>query len=135
VGAHSSVNARAHARWLAERCIGCVSLSMVRRLGAREVLESELERIGRASDALFVSIDLDVFAGAFAPGVSAPGTEGLTPEEGRAIAHAAGRNPRVRLFELMELNPRHDVDQRTARLAALLLCSFLSGLAGRKIGR
>ena len=135
LGAHSSVNARAHARWLAEQGIACVPLSKVRELGARQALADELERIERASDALFVSIDLDVFAGAFAPGVSAPGTEGLTPEEGRAIAHAAGRHAQVRLFEIMELCPPHDVDQRTARLAAFLLCAFLSGLARRKIER
>jgi formiminoglutamase/guanidinobutyrase len=94
-------------------------------------LREELERLGRKSDALFVSIDLDVFAAAYAPGVSAPGTEGLTAEEGRALAHAAGRAPKVRLFELMELSPPHDLDQRTARLAALLVCAFLSGLARR----
>jgi formimidoylglutamase len=134
LAAHSSVNARAHARWLAERGVACVPLPVLRKLGARQALEAELARIGRASDALFVSIDLDVFAGAFAPGVSAPGTEGLTPEEGRAIAHAAGQNPKLRLFEIMELCPRHDVDLRTARLGVLLLCAFLSGLARRKIG-
>jgi formimidoylglutamase len=134
LAAHPSANARAHARWLAEHDIGCIPLPNLRRRGARQALEAELERISRLCDALFVSIDLDVFAGAYAPGVSAPGTEGLTPEEGRALAHAAGRHAKLRLFEVMELCPRFDIDERTARLGALLLCAFLSGLARRKIG-
>jgi formimidoylglutamase len=133
-GLHASANARAHLRWLRQREARCIPLAAVRREGVEDCFRGELERLGRGSEALFVSIDLDVFAAAYAPGVSAPGTEGLTPEEGRALAHTAGRSNKVRLFELMELSPPHDVDQRTARLAAFLLCAFLSGLARREGG-
>jgi formimidoylglutamase len=131
-GLHTSVNARAHLDWFRDAGARCIPLAAVRREGAEDCLREELERLGRKCDALFVSVDLDVFAGAYAPAVSAPGTEGLTAEEGRALAHAAGRAPKVRLFELMELSPPHDIDQRTARLAALLVCAFLSGLARRE---
>jgi arginase family enzyme len=34
-------------------------------------------------------------------------------------------------FDLMELNPSHDLDSRTARSAVLLLLYFVAGLAGR----
>ena len=100
--------------------------------GTANVLAGELHRLAGQAEGLFVSIDLDVFAAAYAPGVSAPGTEGLTAEEGRALAYEAGRAAKVRLFELMELSPPHDTDNRTSRLAALLLHAFLAGVAQRQ---
>lgn len=134
LGAHPSVNARAHQVWLLEQGAAIHPLSAVRQHGAGPLLARELRRLEASSDALFVSLDLDVLAASFAPGVSAPGTVGLTPEEARALAIEAGRSPKVRLFELMELSPSHDQDERTARLAAMLLASFLAGRAERRRG-
>ena len=45
---------------------------------------------------------------------------------------ACGADPRVRCFDLMELNPAQDPDGRTARVAAHLFLSFLQGFALRK---
>lgn len=132
LGAHPAVNARAHRQWLGEQGATVVPLGALRQRGPGAVLASELARLEAASEALFVSIDLDVLAACYAPGVSAPGTVGLTPEEARELAIEAGRSPRVRLFELMELSPPNDLDDRTARLAVMLFASFLAGRAERR---
>src|SRR5262249_41986819 len=113
-GLHPSVNSKAHYAWARNAGVECRSLGQVRAQGVVSEFVSALEGLERSSNALFVSMDLDVFAGPYAPGVSAPGTDGLVPAEGRAIAHAAGKNPKVRLFELMELNPLFDTNERTA---------------------
>ena len=129
---HPQVNSRAHTEWLKAQGARLHSLAEVQTEGAGLLLAAELAHLANdGCDHLFVSIDVDVFAAPHAPGVSAPGTVGLTPEQGMALAHRAGRNPHVRLFELMELNPTYDQDQRTARLCVMLLCAFLSGLAAR----
>ena len=44
----------------------------------------------------------------------------------------AGRHPRVRLVDVMELCPPHDEGGKTARLAALGIWHFLAGLARRR---
>jgi formiminoglutamase len=80
---------------------------------------------------LFVSLDLDVIDQAFAPGVSAPNPGGWSPARAENWARAAGRNPDVRMFDIMELAPRHDPDGRTARLAARLFLAFLQGVGER----
>ncbi len=80
---------------------------------------------------LFVSVDLDVLDQAFAPGVSAPNPCGWSPAEADAWARAAGACSRVRCFDLMELNPKYDEDDRTARLAVRLFLSFLRGFVER----
>lgn len=83
------------------------------------------------SDAAFFSICLDVIDMAQAPGVSAPAPAGWPAQRVAEYAEAAGRNPSVCCFDIMELNPPHDESGRTARLAAHLFLSFLTGLAQR----
>ena len=132
LGLHSATNSAEHLLYATENRVGCWGLEQLRQAGPGNILNGQLNRLSTNADALFVSIDLDVFSAAFAPGVSAPGTEGLTPGEGRDMAFVAGRHRSVKLFELMEFSPPHDIDQRTGRLAVLLLHAFLSGLASRK---
>lgn len=79
----------------------------------------------------FVSLDMDVIDQAYAPGVSAINPDGWTPAIAAAWVAAAGSNPRVRCFDIMELSPAHDPTGRTARLGAYLLLTFLRAFSGR----
>lgn len=80
---------------------------------------------------LFFSLDLDVLDQAHAPGVSATNPCGWTPGQAEPWVRAAGRNPRVGCFDIMELAPAWDRGGRTARLAARLFLTFLRGVAER----
>ncbi len=79
----------------------------------------------------YATFCLDAVDSAFAPGVSAPAADGLMPAFWLAAAERAGANPVGRSFDVVELNPRFDVDERTARLAALTVWRFLRGMARR----
>ena len=85
---------------------------------------------GATTDLAF-SFDLDVLDAAHAPGVSAMNPCGWTPQQATAAVLAAGRCPRVRCFDIMELSPLHDHNDRTARLACHLFLSFLWGFTER----
>ncbi len=75
-------------------------------------------RIPRAAD-VYVTLDLDVFDPAFAPGVSHPVPAGLTP---RAVMNLLQQAPwNLVGMDVVELNPRFDQGRRTAVLAARLL--------------
>lgn len=80
---------------------------------------------------LFASFDLDVLDAAHAPGVSALNPAGWTVREAEAWVRACGTDERVRCFDLMELNPTHDSDDRTARVAVHLFLAFLAGFVER----
>jgi formiminoglutamase len=82
---------------------------------------------------VFFSFDLDAIDQAFAPGVSATNAYGLLPREAMAWARAAGAQPRVRCFDIMELSPPYDLSGRTARLAARLFLEFLIGFGERPV--
>jgi formiminoglutamase len=78
-----------------------------------------------------VTLDADVVQAADVPGVSAPNPLGLAGAEVAAWARLAGRSPAVSGFDLVEINPRHDSDGRSARWAALVIWNLLVGLAAR----
>lgn len=84
-----------------------------------------------ASGSGFMSIDLDVIDAAYAPGVSAPNPLGLSVRHVAELAETAGLRREVRHFDLMELCPPHDVEERTARAAAYLFLAFMTGYAQR----
>lgn len=70
---------------------------------------------------LYVSLDLDVLDGAFAPGVSAPSVNGLTPFQVKNILQTLFKSKKVKLFDVVEFNPDFDQDNRTAKLAANII--------------
>ncbi len=88
-------------------------------------LKLSLEKLARQSDFLVVSLDLDSVAESFAPGVSAPQSEGFTPTELVEFCEIAGANEKVLSLGIFELNPLHDVGGRTSRLAATCAFHFL----------
>jgi formiminoglutamase len=78
-----------------------------------------------------VTFDMDAVDQSQAPGVSAPCANGLPSDLWLTAAYLAGRNEQVTSFDLSELNPRHDRDSQTAKLAALTIWNFLLGLSER----
>jgi len=84
-----------------------------------EVMDAVDAAVGDAD--ICLSIDLDVFAAAFAPGVSAPSAMGIAPDAAfRRVLRGILATGRVRGVEIAELSPAHDIDDRTARLGAML---------------
>jgi arginase family enzyme len=79
----------------------------------------------------FLSIDLDALDQSVAPGVSAPNPLGLPLRDAAKLAEAAGAHSAVEHFDLMELNPSHDIDGRTGRSAAVLFLHFVAGFQRR----
>ncbi len=99
---------------------------------ALDMIEVVMDAVNDAVDEaeIALSIDLDVFAAAFAPGVSAPTAMGLAPDAAfRRVLRGLIASERVRGVEVAELCPALDVDDRTARLGAALIFEIASTLA------
>lgn len=86
-----------------------------------EALRERLQQFIALVDVLYVSIDLDVFAAAYAPGVSAPAALGIQPEIALILLQEIISSGKLLTLDVVELNPEFDVDNRTAKLAASLL--------------
>jgi formimidoylglutamase len=85
-----------------------------------------LKKLSASCDAVVVSLDLDALAESFAPGVSAPQAEGFTSTEVLEMVSLAGENKKVVSLGIFELNPEHDVGERTARVAATAAYYFIA---------
>ena len=79
-----------------------------------------------------VTLDMDVVHQQGAPGVSAPAAGGIPVARLYQAAYLAGRSPWVRSLDLVEINPRFDIDSQTIRAGALTLWHFFKGLIERK---
>lgn len=79
----------------------------------------------------FASLDLDAIECCAAPGVSAANPCGQSAFSAAHWLSDAVASPYIRCFDIMELSPPHDVNDRTARLAAHL---FLRALQFIKLG-
>ena len=124
-GLARSAVARAHLDYLAARGGSWCFNEDLGRATIDRILERTIEPT-------FVTFDLDAVDGSAAPGVSAPATGGLAVADWLHAAELAGQNGCVRSMDLVELNPRLDLDGRTARLAAATVWHFLRGLCRRK---
>ncbi len=72
-------------------------------------------------DAVYVTIDLDGFSSAYAPGVSAPSPMGFTPDVVLESLKTISSTGKLCALDIAEMNPDFDVDSQTARLAASLV--------------
>lgn len=70
---------------------------------------------------IHLSIDMDVLPADQAPGVSAPAALGVSFDRIRAIAVAIASTGKLALVDVVEINPRFDQDNRTAKLGARLI--------------
>ncbi|MDF2152352.1 formimidoylglutamase [Vibrio sp. CAU 1672] len=81
-------------------------------------------------DYLYLTIDLDVFPAATAPGVSAPAARGVSYE---TLAPFLDRilhyKNKLLIADIAEYNPSYDVDGQTARLAARLCWDIANAMA------
>ena len=93
--------------------------------GMRQVVGKALELAADGTGGVHVSFDLDAVDPSHAPGVSTPVEGGLSLREAHLALELIAENTEILSLDMMELNPTHDENQRTARLAVELVCSAL----------
>lgn len=131
IGIQPFANSRAYSQVAREAGIKIVPVSEVRSRGVEKVVEDALDHLDQEVDAIYVDLDLDVLDRIYAP--AAPGSRpgGLAPAELRSAARLCGAHPKVRVMDLVEIDPTKDIAEATVFAAGLCLLSFASGLLGR----
>lgn len=86
--------------------------------GLQEKCFDFIDRIIDQNEYIYLSLSMDVFSPAFAPGVSSIQPLGLTPWQVIPLVRQAASSGKVLSYDLSELVPRYDIDHRTAKLAA-----------------
>lgn len=130
IGIGDLTNSRDHRQWCADHGIRVVPAADCRgRVGV--VVRAELDRLAERCDLLYVDLDVDVVDRAFVPGCPGARPGGLLPHELLEAAVEAGRHPKVRGIDVVEVDAAADVGEVTVQLAAMCLLSAAAGYAAR----
>lgn len=86
-----------------------------------EEVRTRLLAFSTQVDHLYITIDMDGFSSAFAPGVSAASPLGFDTDVVKASLSALFETKKVIAIDIAETNPTYDRDDQTAKLAAGLM--------------
>jgi formiminoglutamase len=123
VGIQSQCNSREHLKWLREKggkCLFFDEILMSARSPAETILNFLSEALRRRRKG-FLSVDIDAFSSAYAPGCSQSFATGLEPEDFFKVLEVFKERLDLRVGGIYEVSPPLDVDDRTSKLAALIL--------------
>jgi formiminoglutamase len=84
-----------------------------------------VEKVIDQHEKIYITLCLDVFKASLAPGVSAPQPLGIGAEYVLGALKLLKKSKKVVSMDIVELSPRLDVGDRTAKLASSILMSYL----------
>jgi formiminoglutamase len=134
VGIHGFMNASYYKRWVEGKGGTIITAREIRRRGMEEVIHTGLEIAGRGTDAVYVTVDIDVLELSYAPGTAAATADGIHPTDLFEALFHLGQDPRVAAIDFVELDPYRDVAEITTRTFNSAMLTFLAGLFLRNNG-
>lgn len=134
LGVQSFANSGAYAMVARKAGIRVISARSALERGIGYVIEEALLHLERETDSIYVDLDLDVLDRIYAPATPGSRPGGLAPNQVRQAARLCGQHPKVRVLDLVEIDPTRDVADATVLAAAACLLEFASGLLGRLNG-
>ena len=90
------------------------------QFGQLSQISTQLAEFMQRCDLLYLTIDLDVLPAWVAPGVSAPASHGVALEVLEPLIRQIKATGKLTLADIAEYNPKFDIDNRTASVAARL---------------
>ena len=133
IGISDFANSRKYAERAREYGIHVIPRDALRNRPMVDVMAEAFEIAGADGREIYVDLDVDVCDRSVAPGCPASVPGGISADELRQAAFLAGADSRVRAMDITEIDATLDApDQRTIRLAALLVLEATCGVATRK---
>jgi formiminoglutamase len=132
IGISDFANSREYTQRAKEQGIHIISRDQLRRQSMKDAMKEAFAVLNRRVDEIYVDLDVDVCDRAAVPACPASVPGGISADELRQAAFYAGANSKVRAVDITEIDVKKDSpDQRTIRLAALLVLEFAAGVASR----
>jgi formimidoylglutamase len=130
-GIQGFANAEEHIRWLVRQGGRIITLDEIRARGFSKMLSTAYLIASSGVERLYGTLDIDGVRAADAPGVSATMPDGFSGAELLEAARLLGRRPSTAALDIVEVNPRYDRDNLTAKLAAHAVMRFIAGVRER----
>jgi formiminoglutamase len=126
VGLQAQCNSPQHLKWLQEH--GGHALSFDELYSSGGFVENALARLMPFilhPRPTFLSVDIDAFSSAYAPGCSQSWATGLIPSDFMSLFKILKKRLQIRALGIYEVSPPLDTDDRTSKLAAQIMHSFI----------
>ena len=131
IGIQPFANSPAHSAVACEAGIECITADEVYAAGIDTVVRQALGTFSHTVEAIYVDLDFDVLDRAFAPACPGSRPGGLQPWMMRRAARMCGADERVKMMDLVEIDPTKDIADATCLAAASFLLAFAAGIALR----
>jgi formiminoglutamase len=132
VGLHAFANARPYRDFAREAGITQITARQVAHSPMESLINEALGAAATGTDAIYVTVDMDVLDQAFAPGVPALVPGGMTTWQLFEALLMLGQHPKVCALDIVEVDPSQDPRRATVRVAAHAMLTFLTGYALRR---
>jgi len=132
IGIADFANSSEYADRAREHGVTVISRAEMRSTTMPEIIRKALEVAGMQGREIYVDVDVDVCDRSVAPACPASLPGGISADELRHGVRLLASDKRVRAIDITEIDAAIDADdQRTVRLAALLVLEAAAGLASR----
>lgn len=132
IGISDFANSLEYTERAKEQGIYIITRDQLRRQSIKDAMKEAFSVLNRRADQIYVDLDVDVCDRSVAPACPASVPGGISADELRQAAYYSGANSKVRAIDITEIDAKKDAaDQRTIRLAALLILEFAAGVASR----
>jgi formiminoglutamase len=132
IGIADFANSSEYADRAKEHGITVISRAEMRNATMPELINRALDIAGMQGRDIYVDVDVDVCDRSVAPACPASLPGGISADELRHAVRLVASDKRVRALDITEIDATIDSDdQRTVRLAALLVLEAAAGLASR----
>ncbi len=112
--------------------INFIEVEDIRKKGAAAMASHALGMLDHC-DLIYVSFDVDSIDSRFSTGTGTPVSNGLTVEEAKTLCAELCKDPKVCAFEIAEVNPTLDTENRMAEGAFEILDASAKSLATRPV--
>jgi formiminoglutamase len=132
IGISDFANSTAYSKRAEDNGITVIDRAMMRSQSIEKIVTDALAIAGANGREIYVDVDVDVCDRSVAPACPASVPGGITADEIRNAVRLVAKDSRVRAIDITEIDAALDTpDQRTIRLAALLVLEAAAGVASR----
>ncbi len=112
--------------------INFIETEDIKKLGPSKVAENALKMLDHC-DMIYVSFDVDTLDSRISTGTGTPVPNGLTVEEAKTLNAELAKNPKVCAWEIVEVNPTLDTENRMAESAFEILEATAKSIINRPV--
>lgn len=112
--------------------INFIEIDELKKAGAAQIAAQALEMLDHC-DLIYVSFDVDSLDSRISKGTGTPVPNGLTVEEAKLLNVTLAKSPKVCAWEIVEVNPTLDTENRMAESAFEILESTANSVTNRPV--